>query len=273
MKSDKLPLTIGFLGVGKMATALIRAILEAELVAPEQIICSDISAEALGRAEDGLKIRTTTDRNEPVRAAEVLFLAFKPQNFPEALENLTKDRPDRQIVVSIMAGVAISDIKQYLPGRIVRVMPNTCAMVGQMAAGLAQSDDLNAQETILIGQILATAGTAVQLKEQQLDAVTGLSGSGPAFVAYLIEAFINAGIAEGLPRDVAKSLAIKTFSGTANLLEQWAIEPAELIEMVSSPNGTTVAGRKILESSDLEKVIRQTVRSAAERSRELGQKK
>jgi len=140
-----------------------------------------------------------------------------------------------------------------------------------MAAGLAAAENVTETDLERVRAILRPAGVALQVPEQQLDVVTGLSGSGPAFVAYLIESFIIAGIDEGLEKETAGQLALKTFAGTARLLSEWNLSPRELIEMVSSPGGTTVAGREILESSSVKDSIINTIKRAAQRSRELGQ--
>ena len=261
---------IGFLGAGKMAEALIAAILKSRITPPHRIICGDPVEERLIYMKEKYRINTTPENAVVLQNADMVILAFKPQNFPAALEGLTGlVRPDH-LVVSIMAGIRLSRIRQYLPARLVRVMPNTACLVGEMAAGYAVSDNVTGADLEKVRAILAAAGEAVEVDESQLDAVTGLSGSGPAFVAYLIESFIQAGVAEGLSPPTARTLALKTFAGTARLLAEWDMPPHTLIDMVSSPNGTTVAGRTVLETSDVREILINTVKRAAERSRELG---
>ena len=149
-------------------------------------------------------------------------------------------------------------------------MPNTPCLVGEMAAGFAVGKNVKDREIKIVEEILNSAGKAFYLKEELLDAVTGLSGSGPAFVARLIEYFIEAGENEGLGKDIAAELALQTFKGTAKLLQESGMTPDELVKIVSSPGGTTVAGREVLENSDVKDILIKTVKKATERSKELG---
>ena len=263
--------SIGFIGTGQMAQALVAAIIEASLTDPQNIICSDISPQQTQQIAQKHGVRTTNDNRTVLAQSDTILIAVKPQSFPEMAAQLTTHvRPDH-LIISIMAGIRIPQIQQLLPAQVVRVMPNTPCLVGAMAAGFTPAPDVTPEQLNRVKQILNAAGLALQVTEPQLDAVTGLSGSGPAFVARLIQAFINAGIEAGLPPDVARALTLTTFTGTARLLSQWDMPPQELVNMVSSPNGTTVAGRAILEDSDAADVIKRTILRATERSRELGQ--
>ena len=264
-------LKIGFLGAGKMASALASATLHARITEPQHIICSDILDGPLKTIQEKLKVKTTSSNQEVIENSDMIVLAFKPQNFPEAILDVQSAFRDDQIILSILAGVRIAKLRQYLPGKIVRVMPNTACLVGQMAAGYSAADNVGPAELKTVGQFLNAAGIALQVGEEQLDAVTAVSGSGPAFIARFIDYYIKAAVQAGLPHDVARTLTLQTFSGTAELLNQWQMKPEKLIEMVSSPNGTTVAGREILEASQAEKIIEATIARATERSRELGQ--
>jgi len=261
---------IGFIGSGKMATALIAGLLDGKIATRKGIICSDVLGERLDEVKNRFGVRVTEDNTQVFLNSDVVVLAFKPQNFPEAISGLQEFVREDHLIISILAGVRIETIEQLLPGRVVRVMPNAACLVGEMAAGFAGGTKVGPADMKCVREILACGGIAYEVKEEQLDAVTGLSGSGPAFVAYLIESFIAAGQTAGLDKEAARALAIKTFEGTARLLSDWQMEPAELIEMVSSPKGTTVAGREILESSDVAEVIKKTILRAAQRSRELG---
>ena len=262
---------IGFIGGGKMAGALISAVIRAGLVDNQAIVCSDVLAEQRTRLSEQFGIQVTVDNRAVLADSQLVVLAFKPQNFPDAVADLADVVRADQLIVSIMAGVRIAAIQRHLPGKVVRVMPNTACLVGEMAAGFAVADDVSAEQIAQVSRLLRAAGTAVQVSEEQLDAVTGLSGSGPAFVAHLIDSFIAAGVAASLTPDIARELTLKTFSGTARLLSQWDMPAQELTDLVSSPGGTTIAGREVLEASDVSAVIQQTVLRAAERSRELGQ--
>lgn len=262
---------IGFIGSGKMASALASAILREKICTPEQMICSDILEGPLQQIKQRLGIEITLENIEVIRKSDVVFLAFKPQNFPEAILDVQEAIREDQIILSIMAGVRIKNLQQHLKGKIVRVMPNAACLTGQMAAGYAAAKNLTQSDLEQVEQLLNSAGVALQVNEEQLDAVTGTSGSGPAFVARLIDYYINAAVQSGLPHDVARKLTLQTFLGTATLLKEWDMPPQELIDMVSSPNGTTVAGREVLESSDIKAIIEATILRATQRSKELGQ--
>ena len=253
-----------------MATALAAAFLREGAVGKDDIICADISAEQREAVSGSLGVRVTADNRSVLAESDVVVLAVKPQKFAEAVAGLAEAVRKDQVIISIMAGVRIEAIRAALPGRVVRVMPNTPCLVGQMAAGFAAAEDVSEGDIARVRRLLECAGVAVAVSEDQMDAVTGLSGSGPAFVAYLAASFIEAGIEAGLSEEVARRLALKTFEGTACLLSEQEMAPEELIRMVSSPNGTTVAGREILEASDVAEVIRRTVLRATERSIELG---
>jgi len=261
---------IGFMGSGKMAAALLSGILEGKVAGKDEVICSDVVPERRTEIQDQFGVQTTDSNQEVLKHSELVILAFEPQNFPEAVEGLSSVVRPEQIIVSILAGVRIESIRGHLPGRVVRVMPNTACQVGEMAAGFAVGPGVTDSDRQRVRSILECAGTAVEVEEDMLDAVTALSGSGPAFVAYLIDGFIQAGASAGLTESAARDLSLKTFAGTARLLSDKQLTPPELIAMVSSPGGTTLAGREILESSDVQAVIKQTVLRAKERSKELG---
>jgi len=262
--------SIGFMGSGKMAAALLSGILESKIAGKDAVICSDVVPERLAEIQNQFGIQTTQSNQEVLANSQLVILAFKPQNFPDAVEGLASVVRPEQIIVSILAGVRIESIRGHLPGRVVRVMPNTACLVGEMAAGFAVGPGVTDSDRRRVLAILQCSGTAVEVEEDMLDAVTALSGSGPAFVAYLIDGFIQAGVSAGLAESTARDLSLKTFAGTARLLSEKQLTPQELIAMVSSPGGTTVAGREILESSEVQAVIQQSVFCATERSKELG---
>lgn len=204
--------------------------------------------------------------------AEIVFLAVKPHDVEAVAADLAAagaGLADR-LVVSIAAGVTLARLGAWLPAaRLIRVMPNLPCVVGEMAAGFARGPSATAADARAVGRLLRALGVALELDEEHLDAVTALSGSGPAFMARLLQAFIDAGQACGLPRDAARALTLQTAKGTAALLQECGYETADFIDMVSSPGGTTEAGRAVLESSDLHAVIAGTIAAAADRGREL----
>ena len=255
------------MGAGNMAQALAEAMAVAEPDAA--IIASDVDRERLVRFGTRLpRFEDAPDNTAVASVAEIVFLCVKPQFAPDVFPDLVGTT---KLVVSIVAGITIRTLQSNLPdARIIRVMPNTPCLVGEMAAGYALGETATEADAALVHRLLSSAGVAIQMDEAKLDAVTGLSGSGPAFVARLIESFIDAGVAEGLDADAARALTLATFSGTANLLARNGLSPDELVAMVSSKGGTTVAGRGVLEGSDVGEVIARTVKAAADRSRELG---
>jgi pyrroline-5-carboxylate reductase len=255
---------IGFIGAGKMAEALITAILNSKIT--KEIITSDINTNRLNYLKKELKIKTTND-NKEILNSDIIFLAVKPQVMDNVLEEI---EDTDKLVVSIAAGITIGHLESKLKNaRVIRVMPNTPCLVGEMAAGFSLGKKVKDDDVKLIEELLNSAGKAYLLNEKLLDGVTGLSGSGPAFVAYLLEGMIEAGVKEGLNKDIATELALQTFKGTAKLLQETGISPLELIDMVSSPGGTTVEGMSVLKKSDVKSVLRETIKAAAKRSKEL----
>ncbi len=258
---------IHFIGAGNMAYTLAGAF-DAQI--PDvQIGAYDPSEERLSLFQKSFKsVQIYTDINKLSEEADILFLAVKPQVMQTVLNEL-KDY--NKIVISIAAGIKLDTLSSALPeSKTIRVMPNTPCFVQEMAAGCVFSANVTQEEKNEIMQLLSYAGTAIEVTESQMDAVTGLSGSGPAFVARLIQSFANAGIELGLSSTDSMQLTLATFSGTANLLKKQNLTPDELVAMVSSPNGTTVAGREVLESSTINQIIKNTIHAAAKRSEELG---
>ncbi len=258
---------LGFVGAGAMALGLARGIRAAGLAGA--ITAHDPVRERLDRfcAEAGAE---PAARNGAVAArAEIVFLAVKPQDVPAAAADLAAG-PAGRLVVSIAAGVTLARLGAWLPAaRLIRVMPNLPCVVGEMAAGFARGPSATAADVRAVGGLLRALGVALEVDEAHLDAVTALSGSGPAFMARLLQAFIDAGQACGLPREAARALTLQTAKGTAVLLQERGYRTADFIDMVSSPGGTTEAGRAVLESSDLDAAIAGTIAAAAGRSREL----
>lgn len=258
---------IGFIGAGNMAYALAQAIIEQESAV--QVNVFDIRPERMDLfTGDFPRVSVKKGNRDLASASEVIFIAVKPQEIDMVLKEIGETE---RVVISIAAGITIKRIESSLPyARVFRVMPNTPCLVGEMAAGFAVGSKSTTGDVELVERLLSCAGYVVRVKEEQLDAVTGLSGSGPAFIAYLVEAFISAGTGLGLSEKTARELTLKTIRGTSLLLEKSGMSPGELINMVSSPKGTTVAGSEILESSDCSEIIRKTVAAAAARSKELG---
>lgn len=259
---------IAFIGGGNMAYALAGSFFRGDSSVRISVCDPDEKRGRLFRETLGENVTLFEDFNMMAENADLLILAVKPQVLPEVAEKL---RVGNCTVLSIAAGISLTALEKFFPGvPLVRLMPNTPCLVGEMAGGVVFSPSVTENQKNEIMRLLSMAGSVVEVEESLMDGVTGLSGSGPAFVARLIEAFIKAGVRTGLSEEQSRFLTLATFSGTAKLLAEKKMTPEELVIMVSSPKGTTVAGREKLEASDYAEIISETVIAAAERSRELG---
>ena len=258
---------IGFIGAGNMAFALAAAI--SSKYPDTQFYIHDISSERLSYFHENIQNTFIEKSNKNVAEnCAILFLAVKPQYFVNIFEDI---HLYNKLVISIAAGITTAAIEDEMPAaRVVRVMPNTPSLVGEMAAGFCSGKKTETDDIEIVQRLLNSAGIAFRMEEVLLNTVTGLSGSGPAFIAYIIKAFIDAGINEGLSDKISRDLVIGTIKGTARLLEEKEMSAEELINMVSSPGGTTVAGRKVLEESNIYRIIQETISAAVNRSKELG---
>ena len=262
----------GFIGAGRMATALARGFVEAGLAQAEQIVASDPVEEAAQAFQKACGGRLLPGNAEVAAAADVLFLAVKPQQMVEVLTRLRDRVSAKHLVISIAAGIPLSTLSEGLGKgpRLVRVMPNTPCLVGQGASGYCLGPGAAASDGELVGRLLASVGRAFEVPEKLLDAVTGLSGSGPAFVYLMIEALSDGGVRAGLPRDVATALAAQTVRGAAEMVLSTGQHPGVLKDQVTSPGGTTIAGLQALEAHGVRAGLMAAVQAATERSRELG---
>jgi pyrroline-5-carboxylate reductase len=264
--------TLLFLGGGQMAEAMIRGVLEAGLVSPERVMATDVRPERREHLAREIAIRTEASNRAAVPFGQVVFLTVKPQDLPSVLDEVGPLIGPEQLVVSIAAGVPLARIEPALPGPtpVIRVMPNTPCLVREGMAVLALGAHAGRRDEELVLRIFNAVGRAVTLSEPALDAVTALSGSGPAFISLVVEALIDAGVRVGLTRDVATTLAVQTTLGTARMLAETGEHPARLKEMVTSPGGTAIAGVHALERAGLRAALMDAVVAATERSRELG---
>ncbi len=267
-------LTIGFLGAGRMAAALAKGFIEAGMTSPEKMIASDVFEGARKAFADSVGARTTESNTEVVNAADVVFLAVKPHQVEEVLNGVSDHFDSARLLVSIAAGVTLEKLESCVPdgSRVIRVMPNTPALVGESASGFAVGGSATEDDAALVERLLSSVGVAFQVKENLLDAVTGLSGSGPAYVYLMIEAMSDGGVAAGLPRDVATRLAAQTLLGGAKMVLETGLHPGALKDMVTSPGGTTIDGVHELEKAGLRSALMNAVRAAARKSRLLGKR-
>ena len=265
--------TLGFIGGGQMAEALIKGILSKDLLNPDQIWASDPSGIRRNYLKETYNIETTAKNREVIQASEAIVLAVKPQVMAVVLEDIGPYiKEESHLVISIAAGITLGFLEAGLPEgtRIVRVMPNTPALVQAGAAALCGGENILKGDLDIVQQILEAVGKAVTVSEDLMDAVTGLSGSGPAYVFTFMEGLIDAGVREGLPRTIARELVYQTILGAALMCQNTGKQPAELTSMVTSPGGTTIAGLYALERGAFRGVLMDAVRAATERSRELG---
>ncbi len=264
--------TIGFIGAGQMAKALAQGFVATNLVPANQIVACDPFAaarESFATAVPGATIATTNQ--QVVEKSQVIFLAVKPQSMATVFQELAGHCGSDKLFVSIAAGIPLSKLTAGLKSeRVARVMPNTPALVGKGASAYALATGASAADGQLVGQLLGAVGRAYQVDEKLLDAVTGLSGSGPAFVYVMIEALADGGVKMGIPRDIALALAAQTVAGAAEMVLTTGEHPAALKDKVASPGGTTIAGLAALEDRGLRAALISAVEAATRRSAELG---
>jgi pyrroline-5-carboxylate reductase len=256
-----------------MASALAKGIVSSGFADVGSIIASDPHPAARQAFSQQSGARVVESNIEVVRSSDVVVLAVKPQNASDVLSEIRAEIKPRHLLISIAAGVPLKTLCGFLGSgtRLVRVMPNTPCLVGAGAAAFALGGGATAADGELVRRLLTTVGLAFELPEALLDAVTGLSGSGPAYVYQVIEALSDGGVLVGLTRDVATKLAAQTVLGAAQMVLQTGQAPAVLKDAVASPGGTTIAGLHALESGGLRAALMNAVRAATLRSRELGE--
>ena len=251
-----------------MAGALISCIHKNNLA---KIIATNKDGTALKKIKNKFKnIKTTTDNKEAVKNSDIIFICVKPQNIDEVLDEI-KNNVKNKLVVSIAAGIKIKHIEKILKTkRIIRVMPNINCLVGEMASGFAAGKDATKEDMEDIKKILNSAGISFLIKEELMDALSAISGAGPAFFAYFIESLAEAGIKNGLPKEIAYKLAAKTALGTGKLILEKDLSAGEVIKMVASKKGVTLSGLKVLDKHKVKNILEETINAAIKRSKELG---
>jgi pyrroline-5-carboxylate reductase len=264
---------VGFIGGGNMGEALIKGLISAAVPAGN-IRVAEPNATRRQQLTERYGITATDDNAQVVRGSDLIVLAIKPQIVPVVLPGVAAHYDKSKLLVSIAAGVPTRTLEEYFDGspRVVRVMPNTPALVGAGAAALCAGRFATQEDLAIAVSLFEGVGTVHVVSEAQLDAVTGLSGSGPAYVYTVIEALAAGGVLEGLPMDMALALATQTVLGAAQLVRDSGEHPAVLRDRVCSPGGTTIAGVQVLEEKGLRAALINAVAQAAERSRELGRK-
>ena len=265
--------SLGFIGAGKMATALAKGCVQAGCLTRAAIIASDASEGARQSFHREVGAETTASNAEVACAAGTVILAVKPDQVAAVLAELRTVLTPQHLVVSIAAGLRLADLERQLPAgaRVIRAMPNTPALVGASASAFACGQSATRADAAFAQRILAAVGLVVEVPEKLLDAVTGLSGSGPAYVYQVIEAMSDGGVAAGLPRDLATRLAAQTVVGAGRMVLETGLHPGVLKDMVTSPGGTTIEGLHELEKAGVRGAFMNAVRAAAERAKKLGQ--
>ncbi len=265
--------SVGFVGAGNMGEALIKGLLAANLVPAEAIHATDVRLERLKELNRQYGIQISSDNAELIRHADIVILAVKPQVMDAVLTEIAPAVTRRKLLISIAAGVSTAKMRAVLrkDARLIRVMPNTPALVLEGVTAVAKAEGLEADDLETAGEIFSAVGRVVVLGEELMDAVTGLSGSGPAYIAVVIESLADGGVRMGLDRITAMTLATQTVLGAAALLRETGLHPGAVKDMVCSPGGTSIAGIAALEEGGIRTTFIKAVERATQRSRELGQ--
>lgn len=264
---------IGVIGAGSMAKALLKGLVCNKGLQPNQLYASHYKKNKAEAFENDLGIRTLLDNKELVQRVDVVILAVKPQILPSVLDEIASVVKKTHLLVSVAAGIQTADIRKKIPScKLIRAMPNLPALVGEGMTALCAPNDTPEETMAVAEDIFKSVGQTVVLEEDQMDAVTGLSGSGPAFTFLIIEALADAGVKVGLSRETSLLLASQTVLGSSKLLIETKEHPGKLKDQVTSPGGTAIAGLHTLEQGGLRNTLINAVESATHRARELGRK-
>ena len=267
---------IALIGSGNLAEALIKGLIKSSAIEPKRIWATDISADRLKYIGDKYNVHTATNNQFAAQKADIILLAVKPQTILEALEQISASVDDSKLIISVAAGISLEIIQKILNKEmnrqihLIRAMPNTPALALSGATALSKGRNASGEDMKISFEIFKAVGKVVKVEEDLMDAVTGLSGSGPAYIFLIIDALADAGVNVGLPRDISLALSIQTVLGSAKLALESEEHIGKLKDMVTSPGGTTIAGLHSLETGGLKAILMNAVESATKRSRELG---
>lgn len=265
--------TIGFIGAGNMAETLLGGLISSGQSKPEHIICSDVRQVRIAELAEQYGIQTTTNNKAVVKESEIIIYAVKPQIIAEVLKETADILDTSKLIISIAAGVPMAAIESVLQKdlKLIRAMPNVCVAVKEGATAIVAGAHAEAEDIDVAMAIFNSVGRCIHLKENHLlDAVTGLSGSGPAYIFMIVDALADAGVKMGLSREDARELSSQTVLGAAKMLLETNIHPGQLKDMVTSPGGTTIAGLHSLEKGGIRSTLINGVEAATLRSKELG---
>ncbi len=264
------PSKISFIGAGRMAEAIIAGIIRKKLFSPDRIFIADKDPKRVHQIASQFKVNTAVDNKDAVLISDVVVLAVKPQKMKEVLSEIRTKAQNNQVFISIAAGVTLQTLEKELPvSSVIRVMPNNPCLVCEGMTAVCGGKNVSKSDVKLAEKIFSTLGLTIVLEEKYFDGVTGLSGSGPAYVYRVIEGLIEGGTKAGLMPDEARLLAEQTVLGAVKTFIDTRKTPKELIEMVSSPGGTTIEGLKVFDEAKLNSIIADAVLAAAQRSKEL----
>ncbi len=275
MPQNKGKRKIGFIGAGNMGEALIKGMILSQDFTPQQLLVSDKVPERLKYLAKTYKIKVFAKNSEIVRHSDIIILAVKPQNLEEVLKEVREGLSRDKLLISILAGIPVGKIQDFLKAgiKVIRAMPNAPALVQEGATAIFRGDQATEKDEQIACRIFDSVGKTIILRDESLmDAVTGLSGSGPAYVFVTLEALSDGGVKMGLSREMATNLAIQTLIGAAKLARELKKHPGELKDMITSPGGTTIAGLKKLEEGGLRASLMEAVEAATLRSKELSKK-
>ncbi|MEZ7956437.1 MAG: pyrroline-5-carboxylate reductase [Rubritalea sp.] len=274
MKTEK-KLKLGLIGCGKMGRALIEGALRDKVVAPEDVFVSSRTPSAIETITSELGVTAVETNVEVASRSDVVLLCTKPADIPLVLLELANESDclTSTLLISAAAGLTIAQQEKFLPlgVRLVRCMPNTPALIGQGAAAYSLGTSATDADAELTCRVLGASGSVIEVKEKLINAVTGVSGSGPAYVYTFIEALADGGVAEGLPRSQALELAVKTVQGAAGMVAETGLHPAILRDMVTSPGGTTIEAVCALEDHGFRAAVISAVRTASQKAKEMGE--
>ncbi len=264
---------IGFIGAGNMAETLLSGLIGTSRSKPSDIICSDVRQERLTSLKETYAIQITTKNREVIRAAEIIIYAVKPQIMAEVIKETAPALDASKLIISIAAGVPMAAIESLFHKdlRLIRAMPNLCVAVKEGATAIAAGPHAKKNDIDRASAIFSSVGRCVFLKENLMDAVTGLSGSGPGYIFMIVDALADAGVKMGLSRQEARILSSQTVLGAAKMVLETEYHPGQLKDMVTSPGGTTITGLHALEKGGLRSTLIDAVEAATRRSQELGE--
>ena len=265
-------MNIGFIGAGAMAEAIIRGVINSKILTPGKISCGDISSDRVQYMRDTYGVLSYVGNEEVIRGSDLLILAVKPHIIKQAAGEIKGFAASEKIVVSIAAGVTLQAIENWLGGDlpVIRIMPNTPCLIGEGVSALSPGEHADKNHIKMVRKIFESVGTVIEIPEQLMDPVTGVSGSGPAYIYLVIEAMTDAGVALGLPRNEAQKLVTKTIVGAAKMVDETGMHPAILKANVTSPGGTTAAALRELEAHGMRTAFDKAISASCEKASKFG---